>query len=205
MTENANAEAEATGDDDTYNVPNVAALSGRRSGARSAERRTEQRQEMTDEDLAGGGAAVRVASRPHVPESIDEEPEEEPEEGPEAGDKPVTINVSPTVDRRLKAYRNKTGLTNLEIVWEAVEAAEKEGWKTVVATAVPPAKTRRFGVRASQTRYAGVGSNSVYTRMTPEERNELRRLVKVAGVPDRSKLIAISLNWHLPGTADKPA
>ncbi|MEU8759552.1 hypothetical protein [Streptomyces sp. NPDC048659] len=201
MTENANAAAEEGGEDDTYNVPNVAALSGRRSGARSTERRPEQqRQEMTDEDLAGGGAAVRVAQQRRMPESVDEEPEDEA-----AGDKPVTINVSPTVDRRLKAYRNKTGLTNLEIVWEAVEAAEAEGWKTVVAAAVPPAKTRRFGVRASQTRYAGVGSNSVYTRMTPEERNELRRLVKVAGVPDRSKLIAISLNWHLPGTADKPA
>jgi len=198
MSENANAEA--SGDDDTYNVPNVAALSGRRSATRSAEHRPQQRQEMTDEDLAGGGAAVRVTPRPRVPESIDEEPEDEA-----AGDKPVTINVSPTVDRRLKAYRNKTGLTNLEIVWEAVEAAEAAGWKKVVEAAVPPAKTRRFGVRASQIRYAGVGSNSVYTRMTPDERNELRRLVKVAGVPDRSKLIAISLNWHLPGTADKPA
>ncbi|MFE9424197.1 hypothetical protein ACFYNO_14665 [Kitasatospora sp. NPDC006697] len=198
MTENANAEA--SGDDDTYNVPNVAALSGRRSAARSTERRTEQRPEMSDDDLVGGGAAVRVAPQPRAPESIDEELDEEA-----AGDKPVTINVSPTVDRRLKAYRNKTGLTNLEIVWEAVEAADSEGWDKVVATAVPPAKTRRFGVRASQTRYAGVGSNPVYTRMTPEERNELRRLVKAAGVPDRSKLIAISLNWHLPGTADKPA
>ncbi|MFD0437325.1 hypothetical protein [Streptomyces chartreusis] len=197
MTDNANAEANG---DDTYNVPNVAALSGRRSSPRATERRADQRQEMSDEDLVGGGAAVRVAQRSRVPEPIDEELEEEA-----AGDKPVTINVSPTVDRRLKAYRNKSGLTNLEIVWEAVEAADSAGWDKVVEAAVPPAKPRRFGVRASQTRYAGVGSNSVYTRMTPEERNELRRLVKLAGVPDRSKLIAISLNWHLPGTADKPA
>ncbi|MEU6351586.1 hypothetical protein ABZ896_19960 [Streptomyces sp. NPDC047072] len=198
MSDEAKA-TEASEDDDTYNVPNVAALSGRRSSTRTAERRVE-RQDLSDADLVGGGAA-RGASRSRVAEPIDEEPEEEGA----AGDKPVTINVSPGVDRRLKAYRNKTGLTNLEIVWEAVEAAGAAGWDKVVAAAVPASNGRRFGVRASQTRYAGVGSNSVYTRMTPDERNELRRLVRVAKVPDRSKLIAISLNWHLPGAADKPA
>ncbi|MFF9074589.1 hypothetical protein ACF1A9_20135 [Streptomyces sp. NPDC014872] len=198
MSDDAKA-TETSEDDDTYNVPNVAALSGRRGSTRTAERRVE-RQDLSDEELAGGGAA-RGTPRPRVSEPIDEEPEEEGA----AGDKPVTINVSPGVDRRLKAYRIKSGLTNLEIVWEAVEAANSAGWDKVVAAAVPASNGRRFGVRASQVRYAGVGSNSVYTRMTPEERTELRRLVRVAKVPDRSKLIAISLNWHLPGAADKPA
>ncbi|MFJ9574542.1 hypothetical protein [Streptomyces bacillaris] len=195
-------DAKATGtggDDDTYDVPNVAALSGRRSSTRTAERRVE-RQDLSDEELAGGGASRGTSGR-RTSEPIDEEPEEDAG----AGDKPVTINVSPGVDRRLKAYRIKSGLTNLEIVWEAVEKADEDGWEKVVAAAVPASTGRRFGVRASQIRYAGVGSNSVYTRMTPEERSELRRLVRVAKVPDRSKLIAISLNWHLPGAADKPA
>lgn len=196
MSDDAKA-TDTSEDDDTYNVPNVSALSGRRSSTRTAERRVE-RQDLSDEEMAGGGARV---TPPRVSEPIDEEPEEEGA----TGDKPVTINVSPGVDRRLKAYRIKSGLTNLEIVWEAVEAADEAGWDKVVATAVPASTGRRFGVRASQVRYAGVGSNSVYTRMTPEERTELRRLVRVAKVPDRSKLIAITLNWHLPGAADKPA
>lgn len=190
---------EAT-DEDSYDVPTVAtALSGRRGGSRSSGRIQALSQEISDDDLLGGGNPAR-APRPRAAEPVEEE-----EVADEAsGDKPVTINVSPGVDKRLKAYRNKTGMTNLEIVWEAVEAASEEGFEKVLAAAVPPAKPRRFGVRASQVRFAGVGSNSVYTRMTPDERNELRRLVRVSGVPDRSKLIAISLNWHLPGAADKP-
>lgn len=191
---------EAEADADSYDVPTVAtALSGRRTGPRSSERSQGPSQELSDDDLLGGGHAAR-APRPRVAEPGEDEAADEA-----SGEKPVTINVSPGVDKRLKAYRNKTGLTNLEIVWEAVEAAGEAGWEKVVAESVPPARTRRFGVRASQVRFAGVGSNSVYTRMTPEERTELRRLVREAGVPDRSKLIAISLNWHLPGAADKPA
>lgn len=197
MADDATSTAQDETGDDSYDVPNLAALSGRRPGSRTTDRQA-QPSSLSEDDLLGGGHTTR-APRPRAAE-----PEEDEESDEAAGDKPVTINVSAGVDKRLKAYRAKTGLTNLEIVWEAVEAAEKQGWEEVVAAALPPARQRRFGVRASQVRYAGVGSNSVYTRMTPEERVELKRLLKLAGVPDRSKLIAISLNWHLPGVADKP-
>ena len=205
MADNASA-VETTGDDttDTYDIPNVAALSGRRQSTRTEQRPAEPiGQQITVDDIVGdGGAARRNSKATHAIEP--DEDLDEDDEGAKAGDRPVTINVSPGVDKRLKAYRQKTRMTNVEIVWEAVEAAHAEGWEAVVASAVPQATGRRFGVRASQIRYAGVGQNSVYTRMTPPEIAELKRLLKLSKLPDRSKLVAICLNWHLPGSKDKP-
>ncbi|GAA4989854.1 hypothetical protein GCM10023205_71330 [Yinghuangia aomiensis] len=124
---------------------------------------------------------------------------------------PVSFSVSAGVRRRLdrayaKALTTGSRTSHLEFIFAALEAADEAGWKTVVAASLPPAKTRRFGAnRAIKDRaYAGTGSQSIHVRIPDEDLAEIDRAVLEAGVPDRNKLIAISLNYYLPGRKDRP-
>ncbi|MGP3950881.1 hypothetical protein [Streptomyces sp. 7N604] len=126
---------------------------------------------------------------------------------------PVSFAVSTGVRRRLNRAQAKALTTgqkrkgHLEFIFDALEHAHEVGWDTVVAFALPKAPSRRrFGAnRAPKDReYAGTGSESVYVRMTEEELDEIELATAEAKVPDRNKLVAISLNYYLPGRKDRP-
>lgn len=132
--------------------------------------------------------------------------------GERGTDVPVSFSVSEGVRRRLDTAQAKALTTgkrrkpHLEFIFESLEAAHEAGWQTVVASSLPETAPRRFGTtRTPKDReYAGTGPETLYVRMSEQELSELDAASAEANVPDRNKLVAICLNWHLPGRKDKP-
>jgi hypothetical protein len=211
--------------EELFPVPSLSALNGL-SGRR-------QRKPAEDQEVDAHTAKAEVGEdRRPAGQPLDDERRQDADETPtprarrrrprittpqqaqlaEADTLPVTFQVSDGVRRRLDrvqaqaltSERKRRG--HLDIILESLDAAAKAGWDVVVKASVPERPATRFGRnRPLKDRdYAGTGSQSLYTRMSPALVEELDKAVEEANVPDRNKLVAICLNWHLPGRHDRP-
>ncbi|MFE7778416.1 hypothetical protein ACFU5O_31935 [Streptomyces sp. NPDC057445] len=212
--------------EELFPVPSLSALSG--LSGRKQRKPAQDREAEIEAVKADAGEGTRPAGQPlddEIRHEVDEAPiprarrrrpkatTRQPAQPTEADTLPVTFQVSEGVRRRLDRTQAQV-LTNerkrkghLDIILESLDAAAQAGWDVVIKASVPERPKTRFGSsRPLKDRdYAGTGSQSLYTRMTPELVEELDRAVEEAKVPDRNKLVAMCLNWHLPGRSDKPS
>lgn len=213
--------------DDAYAPPSLSTLSGRRrrsqQGSQAPATPQVPSQALDDDPPAGGlGQPLDESQDLGEPADIAPEPARQPRRratratsaATETAGLPVVVSVSPGVKRRLDRERAKA-LTqgkarrgHLDIIFAALNKADGDGWEKVVAASLPQQARQRFGASRAAPRdreYAGTGPESIYVRMTEEEAAEIDKATVEAKVPDRNKLIAISLNYYLPGRKDRPA
>ncbi len=120
-------------------------------------------------------------------------------------DQPVAINLPVSLEGRLERYRKKSGLSNPNIIFNALEATydrlpELVGEKTIHLGGDSGGGTTLFSrpPRAVRRDFSGELKRPLIVRITAENKQILEGLKTTVGAPNRSVMVVAALDDFLP-------